>query len=83
MFAKDRTMASMVFRSKETLLPKGGGIDFNSPLPRSGTERRFAYLDFLASFLSSAGFSLAFFMGIQPQPQSFFFSVTWITPFLF
>jgi hypothetical protein len=36
----------------------------------------------LAFFLSLAGFSLFFFSGMHPQPQSFFFSAIIITSFL-
>jgi len=49
----------------------------------SGMAVKFcAYLDFLPSFLSLAGFSMVFFGKIsQPQPQFFFFFVIKITPF--
>ena len=40
------------------------------------------YLDFLTFFLSLAAFSLACFTGIQPHPQTFFFSAILITSFL-
>ena len=40
------------------------------------------YLDFLTFFLSLAAFSLACFTGMQPHPQTFFFSAIWITSFL-
>ena len=64
--------------------PKGTGIFLYIPIPLGcSTVQCSTYLDFLAFFLSLAGFSLFCFSGMQPQPQSFFFSAILITSFLF
>jgi hypothetical protein len=52
---------------------------------RSGQKGPFMdgnYVDFLTFFLSLAAFSLACFTGMQPHPQTFFFSAILITSFL-
>lgn len=61
---------------------KGTGIFLNTPIPLGGAINPFTYLDFLAFFLSLAGFSAFCFSGMHPQPQSFFFSAILITSFL-
>ena len=61
---------------------KGSEAHPTAPLPICGTQKIFTYFDFLAAFLSLAGFSFVCFSGMHPQPQPFFFSAILFTPFL-
>ncbi len=63
--------------------PKETGIFLYIPIPLGGIVQCSTYLDFLAFFLSLAGFLLFCFSGMHPQPQSFFFSAIIITSFMF
>ena len=65
-----------------TIQRKETGIFFYTPIPFAGDIQRSIYLDFWAFFLSLAAFSLACFTGMQPHPQTFFFSAILITSFL-
>src|SRR3990172_3051706 len=61
---------------------KGVGILVFNPTPFWKTKSNLFYLDFLAVFPSFVVLVLFCFNEIQPQPQMFFLSAIFITPFL-